>query len=104
MASGVLRVWAGLPRSACTDLGRRAWQVDADGPLGLARRGLAAGARFEMSRCARVMGKERPGETVHGPNVKGRTSARGAGAAAARPARDRVDVPRFECVFLKNFE
>jgi hypothetical protein len=51
-AAGVGR----LPRSARPDLGRRAWQEDADGPLGPTRSGLVAGARFELSRCARDMG------------------------------------------------
>jgi hypothetical protein len=84
-------------RAAC--LGRRAGKVDADGPLGPMRRGLAVGAGFGMSRDARGMGKERPGERVRGPERRGTGTG-----TRRRPARDRVDVPRFEHVFLKNFE
>jgi hypothetical protein len=84
----VLRVSAVLPRSAAADLGRRAWQVDADRPLGPTRRGLAAGAGFEMSWCVRGMGKERPGEMVRGPERRGTgtgTRRRGAASASLRP-------------------
>jgi hypothetical protein len=88
------------------DLGRRAWQEDADGPLGPTRRGLAAGARFELSRCARGMGKTRPVEAVRGPNAEGRAPARGGSAArsGARPSCFSAGQRDFDCVFLQKVE
>jgi hypothetical protein len=96
-----------------TGLGRRARQMDADGPMGPTRHGPASVAGFEMPRWARGMGKERPGGAVRGSERQGAgTSTLQQGAdvhGAAQARRDAasasphsVNVPCFERVKLQK--